>query len=98
MFCSPTEEGRRRAIRPPLVNDNAPVISFLQITMIEVISFLEITMIEVSPSSCWVVQSHEMFIQHAALCHSCWLVQSHEMFIQHAPLMPLLICCSMLIL
>ena len=87
MFCCPTEEGRRKAIRPLLVNDNAPVISFLQITMIEV-----------SPSSCWVVQSHEMFIQHAALCHSCWLVQSHEMFIQHAPLMPLLICCSVLIL
>ena len=35
MFCCPTEEGRRRAIRPLLVNDNAPVISFLQITMIE---------------------------------------------------------------
>ena len=41
-----------------LVNDNAPMISFFQITMMEV-----------SPSSCWVVQSHEMFIQHGALCH-----------------------------
>ena len=44
------------AIRPLLVIDNVPVLSFVQITRIEF-----------SPLSCWVVRSPELFIQHAPL-------------------------------
>ena len=44
------------AIRPLLVIYNVPVFSFVQITMVEL-----------SPLSCRVVRSPELFIQHAPL-------------------------------